>query len=94
MDEAGSAGKYRTTYHFRVDVMDARPYLKLEWCIAVIENPIRREAQADGRIQFWGLVPELAELKASLRDRPLKVVTLDDGVTIHTAYPDRSFRQR
>jgi hypothetical protein len=49
----------------------------------VIEHPIKRELQSDGRIRHWGYVPEL--------DRYLRVVTLDDGQTIHNAFPDRRF---
>jgi hypothetical protein len=83
---------YQTTGHFSDDVLPARPYLKLEWCIAVIENPLRKRVQPDGRVQFWGFVPEMGEVHAKLRDRALKVVTLADEVTIHTAYPDRNFK--
>ncbi|MPZ49515.1 MAG: hypothetical protein GEU75_09500 [Dehalococcoidia bacterium] len=72
--------------------MVRRSYLKLEWCIAVIEKPLRREVQADGRVQFWGMVEEMAERHPNLHGRALKVVTLSDGVTIHTAYPDRNFK--
>ena len=94
MERAEGFPGYATTYHFRVDVMPSRPYLRLEWCIAVIENPLRREVQDDGRIQFWGLVEEIGEAYPQFRGKVLKVVTLADGVTIHTAYPDRNFRPR
>ena len=43
----------------------------------------RRSMQADGRIRFWGWVPELG--------RWLRVITLEDGVTVHNAFPDRDF---
>lgn len=75
---------YRTTRYFEEQVLRKRPYLKLEWCIAVIEKPVRRDEQEDGRIRFWGFVPELG-------DRALRVVTLDDGMTINNAFPDRGF---
>ena len=75
---------YRTTRYFVEQVLRKRPYLRLEWCIAVIEQPVQREVQEDGRIRFWGFVPELGE-------RALRVVTLEDGTTIHNAFPDRGF---
>jgi len=39
----------------------------------------------DGRIRHWGIVPEL-------QGKVLRVVTLEDGETIHNAFPDRNFR--
>ena len=83
---------YGETYHFHADVMSKRPYLRMEWCIRVIENPVRREVQPDGRIRFWAFVEELAEVHPNLRGRALRVVTLEYGVTILTAFPDRRFR--
>ncbi len=79
------ADVYETTWYFRAHVMRKRPYLRLEWCIAVIESPIRREVQSDGRIRFWGRVPEFG-------DRVFRVVTLADGRTILNAFPDRGFQ--
>ena len=76
---------YATTWYFRTHVMRKRPYLKLEWCIAVIEKPLHREVQSDGRIRFWGRVPEFG-------NRVFRVVTLGDGTTILNAFPDRDFQ--
>jgi hypothetical protein len=77
--------QYRFTHYFEREVLRKRPYLRREWCVAVIENPVRVEAQEDNRVRFWGLVPEL-------EGRYLRVVTLVDRVTIHNAFPDRGFR--
>ncbi|MBI5143048.1 MAG: hypothetical protein HZA20_12800 [Nitrospirae bacterium] len=77
--------KYRFTPYFENEVLRKRPYLKIEWCIAVIENPVKFEPQEHNRFRFWGIVPELG-------DRYLRVVTLDDKLTIHNAFPDRGFR--
>ena len=77
--------RYMFTRYFEQSVLLKRPYLHKEWCIHVIEKPIAVEPQDDGRIRFWGVIPELA-------GRPLRVVTLSDGVTIHNAFPDRGFR--
>ena len=48
---------YETTRYFREEVLRKRPYLRVAWCIAVIENAVRRETQPDGRIRFWGFIP-------------------------------------
>jgi hypothetical protein len=39
--------------------------------------------QPDGRIRHWGYVPGLG--------RWLRVVTLEDGETVHNAFLDRGF---
>ena len=75
----------RFTLYFELCVLPKRPYLRREWCVAVIQNPIRSEQQANGRWRFWGMVPELGF-------RYLRVVTLEDTVTIHNAFLDRGFR--
>jgi hypothetical protein len=73
------------TDYFRDDVLLKRPYIKLEWCLEALRNPLQREVQAeDGRIRYWVFVPEL--------ERFLRVVTLPDGVTLHNAFPDRRFK--
>jgi hypothetical protein len=78
---------YKTTRYFDEVVLRRRPYVTLELCIAVIENPVAREVQQDGRIRMWGFPVELG-------NRALRVITLDDGVTIHNAFLDRGFRRR
>ena len=78
--------EYRFTEYFEREVLRKRPYLRREWCIAVVENPVRVERQEDNRYRFWGVVPEL-------QGRYLRVVTLDDQVTIHNAFPDRGFSE-
>ncbi len=76
---------YRFTNYFEQQVLRKRPYLRREWCIAVLEHPLRGERQQDNRFRFWGVVSDLG-------NRYLRVVTLADGVTIHNAFPDRRFR--
>lgn len=77
--------EYRFTDYFERQVLKKRPYLRKAWCIHVIENPVRVEYQGRNRYRFWGAVAELG-------GRYLRVVTLADRVTIHNAFPDRSFR--
>lgn len=76
---------YRFTSYFENEVLRKRPYLKKEWCIQVVENPIRSEPQESNRFRFWAQVPEL-------ENRVLRVITLDDKITIHNAFPDRGFK--
>jgi hypothetical protein len=76
---------YGFTEYFEKEVLRKRPYLKKEWCIRVVENPIRSGPQENNRHRFWAKTPEL-------EGRYLRVVTLDDRVTIHNAFPDRRFK--
>lgn len=77
------------TRYFDEQVMRKRPYLTVELCRSVIANPICREVQPDDRIRHWGEV--------TLPDEPapriLRVITLEDGETIHNAFLDRGFRK-
>ena len=73
--------------YFENEVLRKRPYLTEKICKRVIENPIQKEVQPDGRIRFWGKVEELG-------GKYLRVVTLGDGVTIHNAFIDRGFKPK
>lgn len=77
--------EYRFTEYFEKEVLHKRPYLKKEWCIRVLEDPLRSEPQEGNRYRFWGPIPEL-------EGRILRVITLGDKVTIHNAFPDRGFK--
>ena len=76
---------YQFTRYFENEVLRKRPYLRREWCIRVIESPIRVEPQGPNRWRFWAPIPEL-------EDRILRVVTLADKLTILNAFPDRGFK--
>ncbi|MEW6335037.1 MAG: hypothetical protein AB1558_12280 [Thermodesulfobacteriota bacterium] len=78
-------GVYRFTEYFENEVLRKRPYLKKEWCIKVIENPLKVEPQENNRFRFWGVVDDL-------EGRVLRVVTLEDKATIHNAFPDRGYK--
>jgi hypothetical protein len=73
--------------YFREQVLRKRPYLRLEWCLEVIANPASKEVREDGRMRFWGYIPELAP-------KALRVVTLEDGETLHNAFPDSGYTRR
>jgi hypothetical protein len=50
-----------------------------------VKNPIKVEKQEHNRYRFWATIEELDE-------RFLRVVTLEDKITIHNAFPDRRFK--
>lgn len=76
--------EFQYTPYFEHEVLRKRPYLRKEWCIAVVRQPLRVHAQGDGRVRFWASVPDFG-------GRYLRVVTLDDRRTVHNAFPDRGF---
>jgi len=78
--------KFKFTEYFEKEVIRKRPYLKKEWCIEIINNPIKEELQENNRYRFWGEVKEL-------NGRIIRVITLNDKITIHNAFPDRRFKK-
>lgn len=77
-----------TTRYFDEQVLRKRPYLTVEMCLAVVAAPLRREDQQDGRVRHWGTISLPGEPDA----RILRVVTLEDGQTLHNAFLDRGYR--
>ena len=73
----------KTTRYFVEQVLRKRSYLRLEWVAAVLSAPVHREVQTDGRVRHWGYIPELQGY--------LRVITLNDGETVHNAFPDRGY---
>lgn len=55
------------------------------WIARVVAQPEHERAQSDGRLRRWGRVPEAG-------NRWLRVVVLEDGVTVHNAFFDRRFQ--
>lgn len=72
------------TKHFIEDVMPKRRYLDTELLVGIINNPIRREIQDDNKIKLWGY--------SSKHNKYVRVILLEDGETIHTAFFDRNFK--
>jgi hypothetical protein len=62
-----------------------RAQIKEEWIEFVIDNPEKTVIQSDGRIRKWSKIAEV--------DRYLRVILLEDGVTVHNAFFDRSFKE-
>ena len=77
--------EYRFTSYFENEVLRKRPYIKKKWCTKVLANPIRVERQEGNRFRFWGAVDEF-------ENRILRVITLEDKVTVHNAFFDRGFK--
>ena len=46
--------EYIFTDYFENEVLRKREYLKKEWCIQIVQNPIRSEKQDAERHRFWG----------------------------------------
>ena len=79
----------KTTRYFEEQVLRKRPYIDRQWCTEVIAHPIKRDVQPDGRVRFWGRIMQPGDVTP----RFLRVVTLDDGETVHNAFFDRGFRE-
>ena len=78
--------KYSFTAYFENEVLRKRTFIKKEWCIQIVENPILIEEQDGNRFRFWGEIEEFD-------NKIFRVVTLSDKKTIHNAFPDRSFKK-
>jgi hypothetical protein len=75
----------KTTSYFREDVLAKRPYIEEAWCLKAIREPIAKEIQPNGRIRHWVFIEEAEKF--------FRVVTLDDGETVHNAFFDRGFKR-
>jgi hypothetical protein len=74
----------KTTDYFRyARTKPDRARILDEWILAAVEQPVREETQADGRIRRWAYVPA--------EGRYLRVILLEDGETVHNAFFDRDF---
>lgn len=76
----------KTTRYFEEQVMRKRPYIHREWCERAISEAVHREVQPGGRVRHWIFIQELGKY--------LRVITLEEGETIHNAFPDRDFEPR
>jgi hypothetical protein len=75
-----------TSYFLHTRSRPDRAVIKEEWIERVINQPLREELQADGRIRRWARVPEM-------EGRALRVILLEDGETVHNAFFDRDFEE-
>ena len=79
----------KTTRYFEEQVLRKRPYLQRDWIETTLADPLAREVQPDGRIRWWRRI----DLAVSDKSYILRVVTLDDGETVHNAFFDRTYRE-
>lgn len=73
----------KTTEHFE-RVLQQRPQIKREWCERIVKECGFKQEMLSGRRRCWGWVAELGHY--------VRVVTLEDGETLHTAMIDSSFK--
>jgi hypothetical protein len=76
---------WRTQY-FALSVMarDDRRAIDPIMIRSVLNGPFKKLRETNGRVRYWGWIPE--------RDQWLRVVTLEDGETVHNAFFDQDFR--
>jgi len=75
-----------THYFQHVRLRPDRRNIKTEWTERAVAQPDAERVQADGRIRRWKSIPEAG-------GRWLRVVLLEDGVSVHNAFFDRRFRE-
>lgn len=76
----------KTTKYF--EYMRLRPdrsIIEEEWIHYVIDNPEKEFIQDDGRIRRWAAISDMD-------NRYLRVVLLEDKMTVHNAFFDRSYK--
>lgn len=62
-----------------------RQSIKDEWIKRVIDSPIHKEIQLNGRIRMWGRIDEVGKI--------LRVILSEDGETVFNAFFDRRFKK-
>ena len=72
-----------TQYFLHTRVRPDRAALKDEWIQSALDHPLKITLQSDGCIRKWTWVTE--------ENKFLRIVLLEDGVTLHNAFFDRDF---
>ncbi|KPA14838.1 hypothetical protein MHK_004955 [Candidatus Magnetomorum sp. HK-1] len=75
----------QTQYFTHTRKRPDRKIIKFEWIENVVTNPIKTVRQSDGRVRKWGYIEEV--------NKYLRVILLEDEVTVHNAFFDRSFKK-
>jgi hypothetical protein len=57
-----------------------------EWILRTVSAPEKELVQTDGRIRRWCRIPEF-------ENKVLRVIALEDGLTVHSAFFDRDFAE-
>ena len=75
----------KTTRYFEENVIgQKRQYLKREWCEITLTGPDFTAIQPDDRVCYYRYIEEAEKF--------IRVVTLEDGVTVHNAFFDQNFK--
>ena len=74
-----------THYFLATRTRPDRAMIRDEWIALAVSRPVSEVVQADGRIRRWAKIDEAGQ-------RYLRVVLLDDGVTVNNAFFDRDFK--
>ena len=77
----------KTTRYFDNFASQKHPEVEQAWIARVLAKPIKVEQQSNQRIAYWGNIQEA-------ENRVLRVITLEDGETVHNAFFDRNFYKR
>jgi hypothetical protein len=77
----------KSTNYFNKFASQKYPEVQREWIERVLAHSVKREVQPNNRISYWGNIEEM-------EGRILRVITLDDGETVHNAFFDRNFYKR
>jgi hypothetical protein len=77
----------KTTRYFDNFASQKHPEVGRAWIARVLANPLKTEQQPNQRIAHWGNIEEV-------ENRVLRVITLEDGETVHNAFFDRNFYKR
>jgi hypothetical protein len=76
----------RTQYFDHTRSRADRSLIEDEWILRAIQAPEHEMIQADRRIRRWPRIPEF-------ENKALRVILLEDGVTVHNAFFDRDFTE-
>ncbi len=77
----------KTTNYFNNFASQKHSEIQPEWIERVLTNPVKKQVQTNNRICYWGNIEEA-------EGRVLRVITLEDGETVHNAFFDRNFYKR
>jgi len=77
--------KFSNYFHYMRQRAD-RKNIKMEWIEQVFQQPEHEQMQSDGRIRRWGYITE--------ERKYLRIIVLEDKVTIHNAFFDRTFKKQ
>lgn len=75
----------RGTHYFWNEAQRKHSEVQIDWIERVIAAPVARVIQLNGRIRLWAPIAEYG-------GQYLRVVLQRDGITVHNAFFDRSFR--